>query len=111
MNLYGTTLENLRAAFAPSDSCPPGFMETNGNLVCPPAGEFTSSYNPANPVDVVARNYLTMAGLVSINLRVYRVFGVGPRLLANGTAEAAEAADWEAEATRCRWGRQEEAVE
>jgi hypothetical protein len=36
MNLYGTTLENPRAAFAPSGSCPPGFMGTNGNVACPP---------------------------------------------------------------------------
>ncbi len=55
--------------------------------MCSPAGAFTASYNPANPINVVPRNYLTMAGLVSINLRVYRVFGIGPRL-AKGAAPA-----------------------
>jgi Carboxypeptidase regulatory-like domain len=86
-DLYGTTLENPRAAFAAPGSCPPGFIGTNGNVVCSPAGAFTASYNPANPINVVPRNYLTMAGLVSINLRVYRVFGIGPRL-AKGAAPA-----------------------
>jgi Carboxypeptidase regulatory-like domain len=84
-DLYGTTFVNARAAFAPPGSCPPGFIGTIGNVVCSSAGAFTSSYNPANPVNVVPRNYLTMAGLVSINLRVYRVFGIGPRL-AKGAA-------------------------
>ena len=84
-DLYGTTFNNARASFAPLGSCPPGFIGTIGNAVCSTAGAFTSAYNPANPVNVVPRNYLTMSGLVSINLRVYRVFGVGPRL-AKGAA-------------------------
>jgi hypothetical protein len=84
-DLYGTTFVNARAAFAPAGSCPPGFIGTIGNVVCSSAGAFTSSYDPANPVNAVPRNYLTMASLVSINLRVYRVFGIGPRL-AKGTA-------------------------
>ena len=86
-DLYGDTLENPRAAFAPPGSCPPGFIGTSGNVVCSQAGAFTASYNPAIPVNLVPRNYLTMAGLVSINLRVYRVFGIGPRL-APGAATA-----------------------
>ena len=84
-DLYGDTLENPRAAFAPAGSCPPGFIGTTGNVVCSHAGNFTTSYNPANPVGLVPRDYLTMAGLVSVNLRVYRVFGFGPHL-ANGVA-------------------------
>ena len=77
-DLYGTTLENPRAAFAPASSCPPGFLGTAGNVVCSAAGAFTTSYNPANPVNLVPRDYLTMAGLVSVNLLIYRVFGFGP---------------------------------
>ena len=79
-DLYGTTLTNPRAAFAPPGSCPAGFFGTIGNVVCSTAGAFTASYNPANPVNVVPRNYLTMPGLISINVRVYRVFGFGPRV-------------------------------
>ncbi len=77
-DLYGTTLSNARAAFASASSCPPGFNGTTGDVVCSHAGAFTSNYNPANPVGLVPRNYLTMAGLVSVNMRIYRVFGFGP---------------------------------
>jgi hypothetical protein len=48
-----------------------------GDVVCSPAGNFTTSYNVANPANLVPRNYLTMPGLVSINMRIYRVFGFG----------------------------------
>jgi len=77
-DLYGSTLINARAAFAPSGACPAGFSGFIGDVVCSRAGNFTTSYNPANPSNLVPRNYLTMAGLVSVNLRLYRVFGFGP---------------------------------
>jgi hypothetical protein len=76
-DLFGSTLINARAVFATTGACPAGFFGVTGNVVCSPAGNFTTSYNPANPANVVPRNYLTMAGLVSVNARVYRVFGFG----------------------------------
>lgn len=79
-DLYGTTLINARAAFAASGQCS-GFTGTNvvlsGDVVCSPAGNFTTAYNVANPSNLVPRNYLTMPGLVSVNMRIYRVFGFG----------------------------------
>ena len=76
-DLYGDTLENPCAAFAPSGSCPAGFLGTIGDVVCSRSGNFTTNYNPANPVNLVPRDYLTMAGLVSVNFRIYHVFGLG----------------------------------
>ncbi len=79
-DIYGTTLINARAAFATGATCS-GFTGTNvvlsGDVVCSPVGNFTTSYNVANPTNLVPRNYLTMPGLVSINMRIYRVFGFG----------------------------------
>jgi hypothetical protein len=86
VDLYGTTLENARAAFAPG-ICPAGFSGTIGNVVCSTAGAFTSSYNPANPINLVPRNFLTMTPLISVNLRIYHVFGIG-RVMANATTGA-----------------------
>jgi len=77
-DLYGDTLENARAAFAPAGACPAGFIGTIGDVACSRAGAFTTSYNPGSPSNLVPRDYLTMAGLVSVNVRVYRVFGFGP---------------------------------
>jgi hypothetical protein len=85
-DLYGDTLENARAAFAAPGSCPTGFLGTIGNVVCSRAGAFTTSYNPASPVNLVPRDYLTMAGLISVNMRVYRVFGIGPRVASANAA-------------------------
>ncbi|HEV2447878.1 MAG TPA: hypothetical protein VGS58_18240, partial [Candidatus Sulfopaludibacter sp.] len=78
-DLFGSTLTNARAAFAGPGACPGGFFGVVGDVVCSPAGNFTATYNPANPGNLVPRNYLTMAGLVSVNFRLYRVFGFGPR--------------------------------
>jgi len=79
-DLYGTTMTNARAAFAASGQCS-GFTGTNvvltGDVVCSPVGNFTTAYNVANPSNLVPRNYLTMPGLVSVNMRIYRVFGFG----------------------------------
>ncbi|MGD0668095.1 MAG: carboxypeptidase regulatory-like domain-containing protein [Bryobacteraceae bacterium] len=78
-DLYGTTLVNARAAFAPGAQCSGAAgVVLSGDVVCSPAGNFTTSYNVANPTNLVPRNYLTMPGLVSINMRIYRVFGFGP---------------------------------
>jgi hypothetical protein len=86
-DLYGDTLENPRAAFAPPGSCPAGFLGTMGDIVCSRAGAFTTNYNPASPTNLVPRNYLTMAGLISVNMRVYRVFGIGPRAVNANAAQ------------------------
>ena len=79
-DIYGTTEINARAAFASGAQCA-GFTGKNtvlsGDTVCSPAGIFTTSYNVANPMSLVPRNYLTMPGLVSINMRIYSVFGFG----------------------------------
>jgi len=77
-DLYGDTFVNARAAFAAPGLCPAGFRGTIGDVVCSAAGDFTTTYNTTNPANLVPRNYLTMAGLVSVNVRVYRVFGFGP---------------------------------
>jgi len=77
IDMYGDTLENARAAFASPGSCPAGFYGTIGDIVCSPAGNFTTSYNPTSPTNLVPRDYLTMAGLISVNFRIYHVFGIG----------------------------------
>ena len=46
-------------------------------MVCSSAGAFTTNYNPATPSNLVPRDYLTMPGLISINFRIYHVFGFG----------------------------------
>ena len=53
-------------------------------VVCTPFGNFTTNYQgalngAAVPANLVPRNYLTMGDLVSINMRIYRVFGFGPK--------------------------------
>ncbi|MGO9227701.1 MAG: carboxypeptidase regulatory-like domain-containing protein [Bryobacteraceae bacterium] len=78
-DLYGTTNINARAAFAPNASCAGASgVVLSGDVVCSQVGDFTTSYNVANPTNLVPRNYLTMPGLISINMRIYRVFGFGP---------------------------------
>jgi hypothetical protein len=87
-DLFGTTLTNARAAFAANASCAGSSgIVLAGDVVCSPFGNFTTAYtyNSAGvPQNLVPRNYLTMPGLVSMNLRVYRVFGFGPTREARG---------------------------
>ncbi|MEI9974766.1 MAG: hypothetical protein WDO73_23605 [Ignavibacteriota bacterium] len=85
VDIYGDTLQNARAAFAPSGACPSGFFGITGDVVCSHAGNFTTNYNAANPTNLVPRDYLTMAGLVSVNFRIYHVFGLG-RVTGSGAA-------------------------
>ena len=91
-DLFGDSLSipNTRAAFAPPGSCS-GYGGTGvvrqGNVVCSPFGNFLTAYNPADTADVVPRGFLMMPGLVSINMRVYRVFGIGG--VRNNAANAA----------------------
>jgi len=60
-------------------------------VVCTPFGNFSTNYagvlnGTAVPANLVPRNYLTMADLVSINMRIYRVFGFGPRKAGSAAA-------------------------
>src|SRR5262249_39544825 len=71
-DIFGDQQFNARAAFAPSGAA------CGGSIVCTPLGNFTTAYDPSNPLNLVPRNYLTMAGLVSVNMRVQKVFGFGP---------------------------------
>ena len=81
VDLYGDTMTNARAAFASagaaSSAC--SSVVRSGDLVCSPFGTFTSTYSAANPTNLVPRNYLTMPGIVSFNMRVERTFGFGKR--------------------------------
>jgi hypothetical protein len=77
-DIYGDN-QTARALFAPA-----GAACGTGGVVCTPLGNFSTNYvgalnGAAVPANLVPRNYLTMAGLVSINMRVYRVFGFGPK--------------------------------
>jgi len=73
-DVFGDTYLNARPVLAgPGAVC-------GGDIVCTPYGNFNT--NPAAVVtgnNLVPRNYLTMAPLFSLNLRVYRVFGFGER--------------------------------
>ena len=73
---------DARAALAPAGTTCAGFTGSNvvrsGDIVCSPYGNFTTSYNVLSGTgNLVPRNYLTMPGLFSMNMRVYRVFGFG----------------------------------
>jgi hypothetical protein len=77
-DVFGDTETNARAEFASNATC--ASVVRSGNNVCSPYGTFTSyAVGSSNAFpSLVPRNYLTMPGLVSVNLRVYRVFGFGP---------------------------------
>jgi hypothetical protein len=77
VDLYGDTLINARASFASTTTC--GNVVRAVNAVCSPYGTFTSAYSVTNTSTLVPRNYLTMAGLFSVNMRVDRTFGFGHR--------------------------------
>ena len=68
-DLYGDTLKNARPDFATG----PG-----PNIVSTPFGYFNTNPVPGSSLNLVPRDYLTAAGLVSFNLRVGRTFGFGP---------------------------------
>ena len=74
-DLYGDTLTNARAAMLSPTTCPS--VLRSASSVCSPYGTFGSTYSVAAPGTLAPRNYLTMPGLVSVNLRVYRTFGFG----------------------------------
>jgi hypothetical protein len=90
-DIYGDN-GTARALFAPAGAT----CGVNG-VVCTPLGNFSTNYTgllngAAVPPNLVPRNYLTMAGLVSVNMRIYRVFGFGAKRNAADAAAAAAAA-------------------
>jgi len=74
-DLYGDTFYNARPAFAASGACAGG---SAGAVKCSPLGDFNAGVLPGQVSNIIPRNYLTMANMVSVNMRVYRVFGFGP---------------------------------
>ena len=77
-DIYGDNT-TTRALFAPAGST----CGASG-VVCTPLGNFSTNYTgllngSVIPPNLVPRNYLTMAGMVSINMRIYRVFGFGAK--------------------------------
>jgi hypothetical protein len=74
-DMFGDTLTNARAAFLSHTTC--STLTYSGDDVCSPYGTFTTDYPVTSTGSVVPRNYLTMPGLVSINMRVYRTWGFG----------------------------------
>jgi len=77
-DLYGDTYYNARPAFAAAGACPSAFFGTVGDIYCTPFGGFNTAVLAGQTGNLVPRNYLTMAGMVSINMRVNRTFGFGP---------------------------------
>jgi len=61
-----------RASFAPQGAA------CGGDVVCTKYGNFMTIANATLANTMIPRNYLTQPGLVSVNMRVYRVFGFGP---------------------------------
>jgi hypothetical protein len=78
-DLYGDTLRNARPDLASG----PG-----PNIVSTPFGYFDGNPVAGSTADLVPRNYLTAAGLVSFNLRVGRTFAFGPPRKSNVPASS-----------------------
>jgi hypothetical protein len=78
-DIYGNTLKNARPTFATA-SC------TSGDVTL--LGDFCTNPVPGVTANLVPRNFLTGAGLISFNVRVGRTFGFGPRRGAAGNAMA-----------------------
>ncbi|MCU1235508.1 MAG: Cna domain protein, partial [Candidatus Solibacter sp.] len=69
-DIYGNTLKNARPTFASA-----GCTAIDNTLL----GDFCLTPTPGVTDNLVPRNYLTAAGLVSFNIRVARTFGFGAR--------------------------------
>jgi carboxypeptidase family protein len=75
-DIYGDTLTNARADFASQATCSSVIRSVSS--VCSPFGTFsTLAYSATGAGSLVPRNYLTMPGIVSVNLRLYRTWGFG----------------------------------
>ena len=81
-DIFGDTFTNARAAFAASGAA------CGGDVKCTPFGNFNTAVTANNLTNLVPRNYLTMPGLVSVNTRIYRIFGFGPRRGGNANNNA-----------------------
>jgi len=68
-DIYGNTLKNARPTFATASCASPDLT---------PLGDFCTTPLPGVLDSLVPRNYLTSAGMISLNLRVGRTFGFGP---------------------------------
>jgi len=68
-DIFGDTLKNARPTFAGSSCLVP--EQT-------PLGDFCTDPNAGAASNLVPRNFLTSAGLISVNMRVGRTFGFGP---------------------------------
>ena len=78
-DIYGDTLKNGRPTFA-TGSCQVPDQTAFGDFCTDPIAGGGSS--------LVPRNYLTSAGMISINMRVARTFGFGPPRRGNALAGA-----------------------
>ena len=77
-DIYGDTLKNARPTFVTANCLVPEQTVL---------GDFCTDPNPGNLANLVPRNYLTSAGMISVNLRVARTFGFGaPRGRGNAMA-------------------------
>jgi hypothetical protein len=81
-DIFGDTFTNVRAAFAPQGAA------CSGDVKCTPFGDFNTAVTATNLANLVPRNYLTMPALVSVNTRIYRIFGFGPRRGGNADPNA-----------------------
>jgi hypothetical protein len=72
-DIFGDTYENFRAAYAPQGAA------CGGTVVCTARGDFSTAVTSTNFGNLVPRNLLSGPALVSVNGRIYRVFGFGPK--------------------------------
>ena len=73
-DIYGNTLRNARPTFAGA-----GCADVQATMF----GDFCVTPQPGVVDNLVPRNYLTSAGMVSVNVRVARTFGFGGPRSAN----------------------------
>src|ERR1051326_3863095 len=78
-DIYGDTLKNARPLFANSNCA---------NALATSLGDFCTTPFPGVTADLVPRNFLTSAGSISVNMRVSRTFGFGPKRSGNNALAA-----------------------
>jgi hypothetical protein len=83
-DIYGDTLKNARPVFATS-SCANPFPTA--------LGDFCTTPFPGVTANLVPRNYLTSAGNVSVNMRIGRTFGFGPKRGGNSATSGTPGGD------------------
>jgi uncharacterized membrane protein YgcG len=78
-DVFGDTETNARAEFASNAQPVPAWCARATTCARPMARSPAYAVGNSNTFsNLVPRDYLTMPGLVSVNLRIYRVFGFGP---------------------------------